>query len=754
MIKFILVLTFWILASCFAGKSYAQNSIMETMKYPWAGGLNSCTFGPIDLNLDGKPDLVIFERLGNRILPFIQNGTPGIVDYTYHPEYVSLFPDLHEWVEFVDYNCDGRLDIFTYYAGGIRVFKNVSDTSLKFELVTDLLQSYYYTGYVGILGTPVDFPALADLDNDGDIDILTFFGLGSYVEFHRNLSIEKYGTCDSLDYKLTDNCWGDFKESEGGNKITLDAVCPAKSDPLPLAPYSFGLQKHTGSTMLAIDLNGNGVQDLLLGDVDFPNIISLSNGGTGDSAHMISVDSTFPGTSRPVRLFSFPSCSSIDMNNDGLNDLVISPFDPSYLISDNYRSVWFYQNTGTFSSPVFQFQEDRFFQDEMIDVGTNSYPTFFDINSDGLLDLIIGNYGYYDSSFYKLGYLHSVYTSRLAYYQNTGTTSFPAFKLVTDDFGGLAALHLTGLYPAFGDLDGDGDDDLILGNTDGTLIYLENTAGPGQLPVYKAPVFNYQNINVKKTSTPQLFDLDKDGLKDLVIGKQEGSISYYRNTGTIAQPQFTLITNNLGNINVTNPNLSYYGYSTPYFFLDKTHEIKLLVGSEEGKVHYFTNVENNLNGAFLPSDSLFSLVTGKPFEIKSGWRLAPCIASLSDPVFMDLVVGNFAGGLNYFSHQAVPAVIADIIDAKASMNNQFKVYPNPADQFMFVKANYKHPDSQFILELYNSMGLRVTRQILPSISELPVFTGNFPEGLYLLVISPPKDVAIDNRFIAKVMVKH
>ena len=751
---FVRISVLWILFTSINGGIHAQNVATEGLKYPWAGGLNSCTFGSIDLNLDGKPDLVIFERFGNRILPFIQEGSAGTSNYTYHPEYASLFPDLHEWVEFADYNCDGKADIFTYYAGGIRVYKNVSTTSLRFELVTDLLQSYYYTGYVGILGTPVDFPVFADLDNDGDIDILTFFGLGSFVEFHRNLSMEKYGNCDSLDFKLWDNCYGDFKESEGGNKITLDAVCPEKEDPLPQSRISPGGARHTGSTMLALDLDGNGVKDLLIGDVDFPNIISLINGGTGDSSHMISIDSTFPGSSRPVRLFSFPSCSFMDVDNDGLSDLILSPFDPMFLISDNYRSVWFYKNIGSQSAPVFQFMNDRFFQDEMIDVGTNSYPVLFDIDGDGLPDLFIGNYGYYDSSYYSLGYLHSVYTSRIAWYRNTGTAASPAFKLVTDDFAGLSSLHLTGLYPTFGDLDGDGDYDLILGTTDGSLIYLENSAGAGRPPVFKPPVFNYQSINVTNASTPQLFDLDKDGLPDLVVGKQDGAISYYKNTGNATQPRFTLVTANLGNVNVTNPNLSYYGYSTPCFFRDKHNELKLIVGSDEGKIHYFTGIENNLTGTFAESDSLFALITGTSLDIRSGSRVSPAISFLSDQGMMDLVVGNFAGGLNYYSHRASPVVIENIPETSGSMRDDFRVYPNPADQSVHFRISNQNAKPTFRQEVFNSMGTLVMSAVFTTSGDTEIKTGNLPDGIYLLAIAPLEAATIGNRHIAKFVVRH
>jgi hypothetical protein len=124
--------------------SYNQNLLDSPLEYPWAGGLNSPQFGKIDINLDGIKDLVIFDRQGNRILPFINDGIPDSVCYSFHPELASLFPAMHDWVFFYDYDCDGKEDIFTYGNGSIRVFHNISDTVLKFELVTNMIESYYY----------------------------------------------------------------------------------------------------------------------------------------------------------------------------------------------------------------------------------------------------------------------------------------------------------------------------------------------------------------------------------------------------------------------------------------------------------------------------------------------------------------------------------------------------------------------------------------------------------------------------------
>ena len=628
----------------------------------------------------------------------------------------------------VDYNCDGRMDLFTYGLGGIRVFRNISENELKFELVTNMLTSWYYSGYIGILVTPVDYPAIADIDRDGDLDLLTFFGLGSFVEYHKNLSMEKYGTCDSLDFRLEDNCWGKFKESEGSNKITLNADCPGTRD------------KHTGSTMLVTDLNGDGLGDLILGDIDFPNLIALYNGGTLDTAFMVAFDTLFPSGTQPVHLFDFPVPSHVDVDHDGLKDLLISSFDPQLTIPDNYQSVWFYRNTGSEYLPEFTFQSKRLLQELMIDAGSNSYPLLFDLDGDGLTDLLVGCWGRYDSSYYQYGLLKSVNTGRIAYYRNTGNPMEPVFSMVTDDLAALSSHQLTGLFPAFGDLNEDGSADLIIGQDDGTLAYFENQAPGSYPPDFLPPVWKYQGIDVGENSAPQLFDFDSDGLTDLIIGEKNGNLNYYRNTGSGEHPTFTFVTDSMGKVNVTNYQISYTGYSTPCFFRDRDGKERLLVGSEEGKVWYFGDIPPDPEATYQESTELYSLITTQSFTVQCGWRTAPAIGNLTDSSWFDLIVGNYAGGLNYFSRNDPPAVLLGIDTYPHPQRTTFRIYPNPASDYVVISLAPQALSQHFQVQILNLFGQPVMRaQTIPGETNTGASFSikHLPDGLYLITLTDP-----------------
>lgn len=656
-------------------------------RYAWAGGLNSCQFGKIDLNLDGIKDLVVFDRIGNRILPFFNSGAAGIASWQFAPSYAPYFPEIKEWMMLRDYDGDGKEDIFTYTTGGIKVFRNVSDTMPRFSLATPLLTSYQYGGYVNLLVTLADYPVIADLDSDGDLDILTFFGLGSYISFHKNLSEEKYGTADSLDYQLEEMCWGYFREGTESNVLTLNVHCPYDCADKNLRQKP----RHTGSTLLTLDLNADELNDLLIGDVGYKNLIALTNGGTQDSALMISQDTSFPNLEERVNMVSFPVASYLDVDNDNINDLLVSPFDPTMENAENKNSCWWYKNNGENNHPDFQLEATDFLQGDMIDLGSGCYPVFCDLDNDGITDQVAGNYGYLDSSWMYAGSLHTRYYARLVFFKNTGTEIAPEYKLLTSNLGNILSYKLRATIPAFADLDGDGDKDLLLGNANGNLLFFRNEGLVSGIPQFKLTDASFASINVGGYSAPQLFDLNRDGLNDLIIGKKDGALSFYQNTGSQAIPYFTFVTDALGMVDVTDTLLSYDGYSVPCFFRDKNGKTCLFCGSEFGNIFYFNNIDNNLDGTFALAESQLC-------GIGDGWRNGVAVKDLNSDGFPEMVNGNFAGGITFYQG-VVPS--ASGINELPAATQAVSAYPNPGSNRIFFRFNTSCKTSSFEVNIFD-----------------------------------------------------
>ncbi|MBI9039116.1 MAG: T9SS type A sorting domain-containing protein [Bacteroidales bacterium] len=705
----------------------------ESLKFPWTGGMNSCQFGEIDMNDDGIKDLFVFDRNGNRIMTFINKGTQNTVDYEFAPEYINCFPELFDWAILADYNMDGKNDIFTYSPGyaSAKVYKNISKSGeLAFRLVVSpYLTSYQGGGYVNILITYVDYPAISDIDNDGDLDILTFWGLGSFVQMHKNLSMEKYGNADSLDYELTTHCWGRFAENNESNIIYLD-TCFMKSNNI----MNKG-ERHTGSTFLSIDLDNDSDKDLILGDIDYPNVIELTNGGTSEEALMISQDTAFPNT-HSLRIFSVPALNYFDVDNDGISDLLASPFDPSLVTSENYNSSWFYKNTGSNEIPDFSFQTKQFLQEEMIDLGSGAYPVFFDYNKDGLSDLFVGNFGYYDHSSYNYWmFLTSYYISQIAYFENTGTAENPQFTLLDRDFCNISDLELISAIPTFGDVDGDGSDDMILGNKEGNLFFYKNQNPPNQKCSFELNDTNFQNIDVGDFSSPQIIDLDDDLLNDLVIGEKGGNLNYFKNIGTISNPVFTSVTDSLGKVNVTDYSISYDGYSVPYFFKDKDDKFKLIVGSEQGKIHYFKNIEGNLQNEFTESYSLAFLVDTIQFELYNGIRTGATIQDLDNDGYFELIAGNFSGGMNYYTRKDKAVVNIGINELQNIIKNNVNIVPNPADKSFAIQFSEFPKNLIITFSVFNIIGeTTILNKDITSLNT-KIKTNDYPNGIYFCKIS-------------------
>ncbi len=668
-----------------------SDSLGNTFADAWAGGLNSCQFNEIDLDNDGFKDMVVFDRHGNRTLTYKNLGVQNQVSYEFKPEMAESLPGFNDWVIFADYNNDGKTDIFTYSKGfaGIKVYRNFGTTKPEFKLVVyPYLKSFQGSGYVNILVTYADYPAIIDIDKDGDLDILSFWGLGSFVELHVNESIETYGTADSLIFRKTETCWGQFAESDESNQIILDTCFQRGHEMLNFDKKQIhdGGYRHSGSTFLVLDENGDGLDDLLLGDVDYSAPALLINGGTPDEALMTSYTFNFPDYDVPINLLSFPVMNYLDINNDNRKDLLVSNFDPSLVKSENIKNAWFYKDISVSEPPIFELQSKSLFQDKMLDFGSGAVPVFFDYNKDGLMDLVVGNFGYLDSVYYWQGNtLTCIYHSQLALLQNAGTSIEPEFKIVDGNFAHISSFFpdddpFFAAIPTFGDLDGDYDDDMLVGNAKGTLARFENTALNGQPAEFEFREENYQNIDAGDFSAPQIFDLNSDGLPDLAVGKRNGTISYYENRGSAVQPSFILKTDSLGGVDVRDPNLSVMGFCVPHFFKDKDGKIHLFTGSEFGDIFYYTSIENNLEGQF-------KLVTKNFPGINEGLRSAVAITNLDGDQYPEMLVGNYSGGLSYFkgTEPSSPGIFEN-----QTVRTQFRIYPNPAKGYVFIE----HLDDQ------------------------------------------------------------
>ena len=711
-----------------------SDSSGKILRHAWVGGLNSCQFSEIDLNFDGINDLFVFDKTGNKSLTFVNNGISDSVDYTYNYYYQKYFPDFNGWAHLLDYNKDHKNDIFTYTNAGIKVYKNTSTTSLKFQLLYPILNSNMGSSISNIAVTPDDYPVFYDIDRDGDIDVATFFGLGSFVEMHNNLSQELYGNSDTLLLKLRYHCWGDFSENSINNQLTLNITCPWRCSEI----NSGKATRHTGSTLLAGDFNGDNLTDLVVGDIDYFNMVKLTNGNTNDSVHMIAMDTLFPTAAHPVKFNSFPVASYLDINNDNKKDLFVSPFTSNMTLSESYNSIWYYKNIGDTVTPNFDFVKPNFLQDDMIEFGTGAYPVIYDFNSDGLPDIMVGNYGYLDTSYYEFGYLKSNFRSQIAVLQNTGTATNPSFHIATRDYANLSQLHLMGLYPTFGDMDHDGDVDMICGQSNGSLIYFENLAGAGNIPIYNSPVFNYKGIDVGDYSAPQLFDLNGDNLLDLAIGKKNGYISYYQNIGTQTNPAFQKITDSLGKVFVVDPSVSYTGYSTPCFFKDAGNT-KLFVGSDLGRIYYYKNIDGNLVGKFTATDSvlIFTDADSTTLFVKDGVQSGVAVYDFNNDGYKDMVCGNFSGGLTYYEGK-FPHNYNSIEDYQQLAEITFEVYQNPACDKVTVdfEQNYS---AKLQIDMYDIVGDHVLAKDVASVTSTTLDVSNLKNGFYICRL-----LALDN----------
>lgn len=690
------------------------------LKNPWAGGLNFTEWSAVDIDLDGFKDIVVFDKSGEKLRVFLNDGIPGVSSYTHAPFLQDQLPAVSSWCVFYDYDNDGKGDIFTYTfgLGSIKVFHNTSTPgNIQFTLAKNIIQTTYYSNQppYNLYCSQVAIPGLADLDNDGDMDILSFSLSGITMEYHKNLSMETYGNADSLVFHWMDSCWGDVEESSCITNMssTVGGCAPyQKYMQLMHQRSSEKTSLHAGSCIMCFDADGDKDTDIILGDISCDSIDFMRNGGTFPYAHIDSISKKYPAQ-HPATFNLFPCTYYVDVNNDNKRDLLVAP---NVQGSENYQSVWMYNNINQDTFPKFQYVKNNFFQEDMIELGEGAYPAVFDYEGDGDLDLLIGDFGYFSPPIN--------YTSKIAFFQNTGTSTAPQFVLQSTDFQNFSSYNIINKAPGLGDFDGDGDDDMFVGGYDGRLTYFENTAPAGTPAVYTF-VSDYNSgflsgIDIGNAAYPQVIDLDRDGKKDLLVGEYNGTLNYFQNTGSAGSPQLTFIKDTLGAVRVVEPSYS-YGQAMPYVF-DDGGTYKMAVGSQRGYMYMYGNIDGNLNGTFAKLDSVYG-------GIREGEHVAPCIADLTGDGIPDLIIGNYSGGVSFFKGRPNLTSIEEQLAAAMEM----QLYPNPAKdritlQFDSYNTGKKH------IRICDALGQLVKEtSTADNITEVSTFELN--SGIYFVRVT-------------------
>lgn len=711
----------------------------KRLQDPWTGGMNSPQLSECDLNLDGINDLVAFDRVGNKVMTYLNRGDGSDTTYYYAPQYEEMFPDtLQSWMLMVDYNHDGVADIFTYGGAGTRVYKGriQGDTILQFDVVMPLLlYRFDNTSYPYIWTSIDDVPAFVDVNFDGDIDVLTFDVLGgSTIQYFENQTMENIGNpafdIDSFKYELVTKCWGNVAESNLDNSVLLNLVCKGTGELEDNSGYE---SRHAGSTIFAIDEGNDHDIDLLLGDISFANMVMLRNCGDSSYASVCSYDTIYPACDVPVTLPIFPAGFAVDANNDGFKDLLVAP--NARTGARDVNNLYLYTNTNDVNCG-FEFQIDSFVVDQSFDFGTDSKPVLFDYNGDGLMDIVVGNYGYFRP--------FMTYKSTLAVLENIGTQSSPAFRLRTDDYQNISTYARIGVHPAFGDMDGDGLQDLIIGDHQGYMHYFKNVgSSTASYPTMTSP--QYFGIDVGEYAAPFIYDVNGDGLKDLVVGRRNGKVSYYWNLGTVTNAEFHRDSSNVnfGNISVAQGS-STESYASVSLRRDENNELAIYVGSGRGTIYkYMVDAGKLLSGDF-------ALVTDNYLMEDVGAKCTMAIGDLNNDGYWDYVVGNARGGIAIYSDSLWnPGTSLNLPTGinEPAEHGSITVYPNPAKG----QVNVRLSKGEFVnaqVEMYNLIGESFATPYIISNNVITLNTNSLNTGMYFVHIT-----AMGNRYTARVIIE-
>ncbi|MBT5322364.1 MAG: VCBS repeat-containing protein [Verrucomicrobiales bacterium] len=221
----------------------------------------------------------------------------------------------------------------------------------------------------------------------------------------------------------------------------------------------------------------------------------------------------------------------VDYDGDGALDLIAAVgiwddygWDNAYNAKGEWTNgplrgfVYLMRNEGTTAKPKYAAPTKVRAGGKAVDVYGRPSPNFADFDGDGDLDLLCGEF-----------------VDSFTYFENTGTRRAPKYsagRKLTHN-GKTLTMDLEMIMPSAVDWDGDGDVDLIVGDEDGRVALVEHTGKVRDgLPQFLPPVYFKQQADEVKfgaLSTPAGFDWDGDGDEDIICGNTAGYIAFIEN---------------------------------------------------------------------------------------------------------------------------------------------------------------------------------------------------------------------------------
>lgn len=367
----------------------------------------------------------------------------------------------------------------------------------------------------------------------------------------------------------------------------------------------------------------------------------------------------------------------VDYDGDGVTDLVLGASDWREYGWDNafdkqgrwtrgplHGYVYFVRNLGTNEHPRYGRAVRLTAGGRPLEVFGMPSPNFADWDGDGDLDLICGEF-----------------LDKFTYFRNVGTRTRPRYapgrRLAYR--GKPLAMDLQMIVPVAYDWDGDGDVDLVVGQEDGRVALVENTGVTvAGMPRFLPPRFFRQQAAAVKCGalcTPVSTDWDGDGDEDLVCGDTAGTVQLVENLDggnppRWAAPRFLTaggrkIRIQAGpNGSIQGPAEAKWGYTVPSGGdWDGDGLQDLIVNSIWGKVVWYRNIGTRRAPTLAPAEPIRVDWRGAPpkpvwnwwdpsdNELVTQWRTTPLVIDLNGDGLNDLVMLDHEGFLSFFRRQ-------------------------------------------------------------------------------------------------------